>query len=176
VNPYSGYYAFASFRMFPEALGSTTNATQLWLEYRNYFTLDKKRPRNLLAFWAYGWFVTSGTSPYLFLPATGWDMFARSARPYTQGRFRGEDLIYSELEWRFPLQKNKEKLGGVVFLNASTASSRLDDVPVFDYVKLGYGAGLRYMLDEKKRVNIGLDYGFGFNGAQAIFLNLNEYF
>jgi hypothetical protein len=176
VNPYSGSYAFASWRLMPEFLGSTSNATQLWLEYRNYFNLSKKRPRNLLAFWAYGWFVTSGTSSYMFLPAVGWDMFARSARPYTQGRFRGQDLLYSELEWRFPLQRTSDRWGGVVFLNATTASSRLDQVPLFDYVKLGYGAGLRFMIDKKKRVNLGLDYGRGFNGASGFFLNLNEYF
>jgi len=176
VNPYSGSYAFASFRALPEFLGSTSGASQLWLEYRNYFTLDKNRPRNLLAVWAYGWFVTSGTSPYMMLPAVGWDMFARSGRPYTQGRFRGEDLIYTELEWRFPLQKNSDRWGGVAFLNATTASSRLDDVPLFDYTKLGYGAGLRFMIDKEKRVNLGLDFGFGFNGASGIFLNLNEYF
>ena len=91
-------------------------------------------------------------------------------------KMNGADLMYTELEWRFPLQKESDKLGGVVFLNMTTASSRQDNVGLYNYVKLGYGAGLRYMLDTKKRVNLGLDYGFGFNGAQSIFLNLNEYF
>jgi outer membrane protein assembly factor BamA len=176
INPYTGQFAFLSFRMLPEFLGSTSGASQLWLEYRNYFNLNKNRPRNLLAVWTYGWFQTSGNTPYLYLPAVGWDMFARSGRPYTQGRFRGEDVIYGEAEWRFPLQKTKDKWGAVIFVNSTTASNRNEDIGVFNYLQFGYGAGLRFMLNEKNRANLGLDYGFGAHGAQGIFLNLNEYF
>jgi len=176
VNPYTGQLAAISLRAFPEFLGSTTSASQLWAEYRTYVNLKKSRPRNVLAFWTYGWFVTSGTSPYLALPAIGWDMFARSGRPYTQGRIRGEDLVYGETEWRFPLQKTKNKWGGVLFVNATTASSRTENINLFNNVVLGYGGGLRFAINEKKRVNLGLDYGFGANGAQGLFINLNEYF
>ncbi len=176
VNPYEGQLAAISYRMFPEFLGSTTGASQLWAEYRTYVNLVESRPRNVLAFWAYGWFVTSGTSPYLALPAIGWDMFSRSGRPYTQGRIRGEDLVYAETEWRFPLQKEKDKWGAVLFVNTSAASSRTEDIKLFDNFVFGYGGGLRFMINEKKRVNLGLDYGFGANGAQGLFLNLNEYF
>jgi outer membrane protein assembly factor BamA len=176
ANPYNGRLAMASFRINPNFLGSTESSTQLWLEYRDYFNLDKDRPRNLLAFWAFGWFATSGKVPYMFLPAVGWDMFGRSSRPHTMGRFRGEDLVYSELEWRFPLQRTKDRFGGVVFVNATTASSRTESVNLFNYFGVGYGVGLRYMISPKNRVNISLDYGRGVNGASAIFLNLNEMF
>jgi outer membrane protein assembly factor BamA len=176
INPYEGQFAFLSFRALPEFLGSTANTTQLWLEYRNYFTLDKNRPRNLLAVWTYGWFVTSGTTGYMWLPAVGWDMFARSGRPYTQGRFRGEDVVYGEAEWRFPLQKTKDRWGAVLFINSTTASNRTANIGLFNYLQLGYGGGLRFMLKPDNRVNLGLDYGFGAHGAQGIFLNLNEYF
>ncbi len=66
----------------------------------------------MIGFWTYGWFVTSGDVPYMDLPAVGWDQFGRSGRAYTQGRFRGEDMWYGEAEYRFPLQKTKETLGG----------------------------------------------------------------
>jgi outer membrane protein assembly factor BamA len=176
VNPYVGQLAAISLRAFPEFLGSTENASQLWAEYRKYVNLDKNRSRNVLAFWTYGWFVTGGTSPYMALPAIGWDMFARSGRPFTQGRIRGEDLVYGEAEWRFPLQKTKEKWGAVLFINTSTASSRTENINLFQNMVFGYGGGLRFMINEKKRVNLGLDYGFGAHGAQGLFVNLNEYF
>jgi hypothetical protein len=64
---------------------------------------------------------------------------------------------------------------GVVFCNTSTASSRTEDITLFDNMILGYGPGLRFAISEKKRVNLGLDYGFGANGAQGLFVNLNEY-
>jgi outer membrane protein assembly factor BamA len=176
ANPYKGRLASASFKINPSFLGSTASSSQLWLEYRDYIHLNKSRPRNLIAFWTYGWFVTGGKVPYIFLPAVGWDMFSRSGRPYTQGRFRGEDLSYTEAEWRFPLQKTKNKIGGVVFVNMSSASSRTENIGLFSSAQFGYGAGFRYMLSEKNRVNLGIDYGKGRNGASGIFLNLNEYF
>ncbi len=176
ANPYAGRLVSMAFRVQPEFLGSTASSTHLWLEYRDYVHLSKTRPRNLLAFWAYGSFVTSGHVPYMLLPATGWDFYSRSARPYTQGRFRGEELAYTEVEWRFPLQREKEKLGGALFLNMTSASSRTNNISLFSYMQLGYGAGFRYMISEKSRVNIGADYGRGVNGASGFFLNLNEYF
>jgi outer membrane protein assembly factor BamA len=176
ANPYKGKYLYASWRSFAEFLGSTSNSGTLWLEYRDYFSLSKNRPRNILALWTYAWSVTHGEVSYMFLPAVGWDMFSRSGRAYTQGRFRGEDLVYTELEWRFPLQKNKERFGSVLFANTSTASSRGEDINLFSHFQLGYGLGLRYMVLPKRRINIALDYGFGVRGASGIFLNVNEMF
>jgi outer membrane protein assembly factor BamA len=176
ANPYHGRFVSTSYRISPEFLGSTASSGQLWVEYRDYFNVSKSRPRNLIAVWAYGWFVTSGKVPYMFLPATGWDMYGRSGRPYTQGRFRGEDLVYTEAEWRFPLQKKKNKLGGVIFVNITTASSRTENVKLFSYAQPGIGTGLRYTLSEKNRINIGIDYGWGVHQASGLFLNLNEAF
>lgn len=176
ANPYSGRLASIAFRANPSFLGSTASAGHLWVEYRDYIHLNKSRPRNLIALWTFGWFVAGGNVPYMFLPALGWDMYSRSGRPYTQGRFRGEDLSYTEAEWRFPLQKTKNKIGGVVFVNMTSASSRTQNISIFSSAQFGYGAGFRYMLSEKNRVNLGIDYGRGRNGASGIFLNLNEYF
>lgn len=137
---------------------------------------NKARPRHMIGFWTYGWFVTSGDVPYLDLPAVGWDQFGRSGRAYTQGRFRGEDLWYGETEYRFPLQKENETFGGVVFINATSASSRLNDIDLFQYVDLAYGAGLRIMINKKSRTNLNLDFAWGKYGAQGFYLGLNEVF
>ena len=176
VNPYSGCYAYANIRVNPEFLGSDQSSSLLWLEYRNYFNLDKERPRHLIGFWTYGWFVTSGDVPYMDLPAVGWDQFGRSGRAYTQGRFRGEDLVYGEVEYRFPLQKNKDKLGGVVFLNGTSAGSRTSDIDLMQYLDLGYGLGLRVMLNKKSRANLNIDFAWGKYGAKGFYLGLNEVF
>lgn len=176
ANPYTGRYAFVNFRLSPQFLGSSKTGGLLWAESRNYLSLSKARPRHLIAFWTYGHFVTGGKVPYMFLPATGWDMFSRSGRPYTQGRFRGEDLIYNEVEYRFPLLKNNDLLGGVLFVNAVTASSRTADIDLFRYFNFGYGAGLRVMINKVSRINLALDYAFGKQGAQGFFLGMNEAF
>ncbi|WP_319500382.1 BamA/TamA family outer membrane protein [uncultured Draconibacterium sp.] len=176
VNPYSGRYVFANIRINPKFLGSTKSSSLLWLEYRDYLHLDKDRPRHLIGFWTYGSFVTSGKVPYLDLPAVGWDQFGRSGRAYTQGRFRGEDLIYGEVEYRFPLQKTKETFGGVIFVNSTTASNRNADINLFKYLDYGYGAGLRVMINKKSRANLSIDYAFGKYGAQGFYFGINEVF
>lgn len=176
VNPYKGNYALATLKANPDWLGSTKNSSSLWLEYRNYFNINKQRPRNLIGFWAYGNFQLSGHLPYLDLPALGWDQFGRSGRGYPQGRFRGENLVYSETEWRFPLQKNKEKIGGVLYLNAASATNTNANIDLLKHINTGYGIGVRYLLNEKSRTNLCLDYAFGNYGAHGLYLSVNEAF
>lgn len=176
VNPYSGRYAFASVRMNPTWLGSDKSSSLLWMEYRDYFNLSQKRKRHLIGVWAYGNFVVGGDVPYMDLPAVGWDQFGRSGRAYPQGRFRGENIVYGEVEYRVPLQANKETFGAVLFLNTTTTSNSDTDVQVFDYFKLGYGLGLRVMVDKNARTNLSVDYGFGADGAKGFYLNVNETF
>lgn len=176
INPYSGRYAFLNFRLNPEFLGSTKSSSMLWYEYRDYLQLSESRPRHMIGFWTYGWFVTSGNVPYLDLPAVGWDQFGRSGRAYTQGRFRGEDMLYGEIEYRIPLQKTKETFGAVVFVNTTTASNRLGGIDLFDYLDFGYGAGLRVMINKSSRTNLALDIAFGEHGASGFYLGINEVF
>jgi hypothetical protein len=176
VNPYKGRYLFANIRLNSTFLGSSQSSSMLWLEYRDYIHLSKNRPRHLIGLWNYGWFVTGGTVPYLDLPAIGWDQFGRSGRAYTQGRFRGQNLIYNEIEYRVPLQKNKDTFGAVFFVNGTTASNKDGGINLFKYYDIGYGAGLRIMILKKSRVNLNLDYAFGKYGAQGFYLGLNEVF
>ncbi|MEX0274832.1 MAG: BamA/TamA family outer membrane protein [Flavobacteriaceae bacterium] len=176
INPYSGRYAFVSLRFNPEWLGSATSSSTLWAEYRDYFTMDKNRPRNLLGLWMYGNFEVGGSWPYMSLPALGWDQFGRSGRAYPQGRFRGQSLMYSELEWRFPLQKNSDKWGGVLFANMNTATNTDANIDMFDHINTGIGAGIRFMINEKSRQNICLDYAWGNYGAHGFYLSVNEVF
>lgn len=191
VFPTDGRYAFLSLHMNPEFLGSTKNSTMLWLEYRDYFNLSQKRPRHLIAVWFFGHFVTSGDVPYMDLPASGWDQFGKSARAYTQGRFRGKELLYVETEYRFPIpiiKKYPDLLGGVAFINATTASnhekyhdpnSNTDlsaDIDLFEYVDPGFGIGLRVMVVKKSKACITLDYAWGKYGAQGFWFGMNETF
>ncbi len=176
VSPYKGNYALVTFKVNPKFLGSGKNSTSLWTEYRHYFNLNKERKRNVLGIWMYGNFQTSGELPYLDLPALGWDQFGRSGRAYPQGRFRGQGVMYSELEWRFPLQKDKDKWGAVIFGNLTTASNKDANIALFKYLNTGYGAGVRFTLNEKSRTNLCLDYAFGNYGAHGFYLSVNEVF
>lgn len=176
VSPYKGMYGLVTLKVNPKWLGSSKSSSTLWTEYRTYFNLKKERPRNLLAVWAYGNFLLGGDLPYMDLPALGWDQFGRSGRAYPQGRFRGQSIVYTEAEWRFPLQREKERWGGVLFLNGTSATNKDADINMFENINTGYGLGVRFMLNEKSRTNICLDYGFGNNGAHGFYLSVNEVF
>ena len=180
ANPYKGRYALVSYRYNPTFLGSDKSSSSLWVEYRDYLKLSKKpQPSHMLALWAYGNFQTSGQLPYLDLPALGWDQFGRSGRAYTQGRFRGESVVYSEAEYRVHItgiKSNPDFLGAVAFINFTTADSPDTGIELFEYMNLGYGVGLRFMMNKTSRTNITLDYAWGEYGAHGLFLNVNETF
>lgn len=169
INPYRGYYINLNYRYNPAFLGSDQNSSALWIEFRTYAPLSKQVQRHLIAFWLFGNFQVSGNQPYLSLMALGEDQRARSGRGYIAGRFRGEDMIYGEVEYRFPISQCSKILGGVLFLNAATTSNRTRDVALFDYIRPGVGAGLRIMLNKNFRTNINLDFGFGKNSKGFYF-------
>jgi len=159
VNAYKGMYANANVRMNLEALGSTQNSTLVLAEYRSYLPLSQGPFPHVLAFWLYGNFVAGGNVPYLLLPAIGYDQRQKTGRGYTFGRFRGEDMVYGETEYRFPISKQTGILGGVLFLNCTTTSDRNGHINLFDYLQPAYGGGLRIMMDKKTRTRLEVDAG-----------------
>lgn len=174
INPYKGYYANINYRINQTWLGSDQNSTSLWLEFRTYVGLSKKKARHLIAFWVFGDFQITGVRPYLTLMALAEDQKARSGRGYVGGRFRGDDYVSGEVEYRFPISQCSEILGGVFFINATTASNRLTNVNLFEYVKPAIGLGLRVMINKTTRLNLNLDFaigvdskGFYFSGTET---------
>jgi outer membrane protein assembly factor BamA len=161
INAYEGSFVNINYRYNPTFLGSDQNSSSLWMEYRTFHSLSVKTPRHLIGFWFFGNFLVSGNQPYLTLMALGEDQRARSGRGYVAGRFRGEDLIYGEAEYRFPISPRSRIIGGVLFVNFTTASNRSRDIGLFEYIRPGVGFGFRFMLNKNFRTNINLDFGFG---------------
>ena len=147
--------------------------SSMW-NFRTYAALTKSRTRRL-AFWTYGDFVTGGTGTYLSLPSTGGDTQGRSGRGYADGQIRGERLLYGEVEYRTALALNGF-IGGVVFANATTVSSRETGERLFDHVAPAAGLGLRFLLQKRSRTNLCLDYAWGRQGARGFYLGLGEAF
>ncbi len=174
VDTYKGYYANISYTVNTTALGSTANSSLLQAEYRVFYPLDHQR-KNILAFWLYGNFLTGGKLPYLALPALGYDQRQRSGRGYTYGRFRGEDIIYGETEYRFNISPHSGILGGVLFFNATSVDDKDHDVQLMDAVNVAYGTGLRIMLDKKSRTRLEIDAGKAQSGI-AFYFGVQETF
>jgi len=175
INSYKGIYAMLSWRGGLRALGNKYNTNLLSVEWRSFHPLSQANPRHLLAFWLMGNFSKAGEFPYMILPATAYDQRGRSARGYTQGRFRGNNMVYGEAEYRFPLSKPGGVLGGVLFVNATTADNQIQNLNLFGSIKPGYGLGLRIMADKRSRTNLCVDYGFG-NRSSGFYLAASETF
>jgi outer membrane protein assembly factor BamA len=175
VNPYKGIFASLNFRLNPELLGSKYNANLISVEWRSYHGLSKVNPRHLVGFWLMGNFSKYGKIPYLILPALGYDQRGRSGRGYTQGRFRGPNMVYAESEYRFPLGPCGGMFGGVLFANVTTTTNPNIGEKLFENFAPGYGFGLRMMVDKHSRTNLQVDFGFGKKSA-GIFFGASETF
>lgn len=173
INPYRGTYLNLGYRMNEGFLGSTKNSTQLLVEARRYQLVGKKT--NRIAFWFIGNFRLNGSIPYLALPSIGWDTYNRSGRGYLQGRFRGENLVYFESEFRYRIG-DSGLLGGVFFVNAITTDNQLTGQYLFDDFAFGYGTGLRIKMNKETRTNICIDLGLGQNGSSGIYFGIQEAF
>lgn len=173
-SAYKGIYTDVVLRANQTWMGSSQNALQLLTDYRQYFQLSQYRPNHVLAFWYYGSYNLNGNLPYLDLPGTGKDPYSRSGRGYTNGYFKGNSYVYTELEYRFPILRN-QFLSGVVFGNLQTVDDQMG-TKLFQYWQPAGGAGLRVLFNKMTRTNLCIDYAFGKFGQRGLFLGLNEAF
>lgn len=174
VNTNRGWFANINYRFNPVLFNNQRYSNVLYTEYRNFIPMSQKNDRYILGIWAYGQFVTRGKVPYLNLPAIGWDQRSRSGEGYTQGLFRGTNLIYLSTELRFPITCN-QMLSGTVFTNFVTASNPETNTKLFQYIQPAIGVGLRILIDKATRTNLIVDYAWG-NRSKAFYLNAGETF
>ncbi len=171
---YNGIYADAGVRVNQTWMGSSKNAVQITTDFRKYWSLSNRNPEHVIAFWNWGSYLLSGAMPYLELAGTGRDTYFRSGRGYTVTYFKGPQYFYSELEYRFPITRNKF-LSGVAFGNIQTANDEMG-TKLFEQWQPGGGAGLRILFNKATRTNLCLDYAFGKYGSKGFFLGLTEAF
>ena len=164
INPYNGFYAISTYRNNLEFMGSNSNWESLIIDVRKYFNFPAWHPATSWPFGAMTGLSSSGKPPYLDLPSTNWDTYSSTGRGYIQGRFRGDEMVDFESEYRFPVTANGF-LGAVVFVNAESFSG-LNSHRLQSF-QPGWGAGLRVKLNKTSRTNLDIDYGFGNKAPMA---------
>lgn len=171
---YKGIYSDIGIRMNQEWMGSSKNAIQLTTDFRKYISLSEENPEHVLALWNYGSYRIAGRLPYLDLPGTAKDSYARSGRGYTLGFFKGLSYFYNEAEYRFPILRNKF-ISGATFFNIQSTNNDMDS-KLFQSWRAAGGAGLRILFNKATRTNLCIDYAFGGYHQRGLFLGLNETF
>jgi hypothetical protein len=172
IYPLRGIYTNIVYRPNFTFMGSDQNWQSLLMDFRKYFKLPGYKS-SVFALWSYAWLTLNGNPPYLDLPSTGWDTYSNIGRGYIQSRFRGNNLIYAEAEFRFVFTENG-LLGGVFFANAQTVSEWPSNR--FETILPGVGTGLRIKINKHSNTNFAIDYGWGVGGSNGIFVNLGEVF
>ncbi len=174
INTNNGLYLNLNYRYNPKLFKGQQKSSSLLLESRYFIPISKRNKQHVIGFWAYNQFVTSGHLPYLNLPAIGWDQNSRSGKGYIQGLFRGNNLMFFESEYRFPITKN-QMISGTVFANATTASDANKNLRLFESIQPAVGIGLRFLLDKNTLTNFVVNYGLG-RDSQTFYFNDGEGF
>lgn len=172
INPSKGWFGNIQFRTSFESLGSSYDWQSMIIDVRKYFRFPAGS-ENVLAFWTYEWLVLGGKAPYLDLPSTSWDPNSATGRGYIQGRYRGAQMVYGEVEYRYRITSDG-LLNGVAFFNAQSLSAQQHTR--LQTVQPGFGPGLRIKLNKVSKTNIAIDYGFGSQGSKGLFIDVGEVF
>lgn len=172
INAFNGFYANVVFHPSFTWLGSDGNNTMMQIDLRKYISLNHSH-RNILALWSFNWLTMGEKTPYLLLPSTGWDDMFNTGRGYIQGRYRGNDMTYLEVEDRITVSRNG-LFGIVVFANAESFKRNL--ASKYNTIIPAAGAGIRLKLNKHSGANICVDYGVGLDGSKGFAVNLGEVF
>jgi outer membrane protein assembly factor BamA len=157
---YPGHGGFLEFQaiMFDEMLGGDFNFQRYLLNYRQYSTLVHN---HILALQLYGDF-TSGVVPFYELPALGGQ---NTMRGYFLGRYRDKQYVMAQAEYRTIVWW---RLGMVGFFGLGDVAPQLSALRL-DELKYSVGAGVRFVLDAKEKLNVRMDIGFGKDTAGLYF-------
>ncbi len=190
-NPTHGSVVQLNAATYKKFLGSTINYDIVTLEIDKYLAFKNRQVLALRIVNEYRNPEAGYVIPFRGLSYNGG---ITSLRGYFAGTLRSNNLLAFETEYRLPffnyvdgnesLLKFWKRMGVVAFLSGVKTSDNLASLYNTDskWFFAG-GAGIRYMLDTKQRVNICFDYAIGFtklagdaNNNTGLYIGLSEAF
>ncbi|MFK7806363.1 MAG: BamA/TamA family outer membrane protein [Saprospiraceae bacterium] len=162
--PTKGRYAELVLLSNSKTLGSDFNFQKYSLDVSTYFSNKRK---HVFALNLYGEF-TFGDVPFYQMALFGG---TRRMRGYIEGRYRDKQLLILQGEYRIPLFW---RFGGVLFGGAGRVANNVNDLS-FQDLHYNAGAGIRFTLDAKEKLNLRFDVGVGEDGP-GYYLTFGEAF
>jgi hypothetical protein len=164
VNAYSGELFEVSSYFNTHYLGSTFDFTNINVTFNKYFEIKKDHviATNTVINMNYG------VVPFLDMAKVGGDDILRG---YAKNRYRDHHFAGTQVEYRFPLFW---RLGMVTFAGIGDVFRTTKDLTL-NNLKYTYGAGLRFRVNTKERLNVRFDYGFG-RKHNSFYITLTEAF
>ncbi|MFT4664439.1 MAG: outer membrane protein assembly factor BamA [Polaribacter sp.] len=162
--PSKGSYAELVLFNNAKTLGSDFSFAKYTLDASAYFSNKWKQT---LALNVYSEF-TFGEVPFNQMALLGG---TKRMRGYIEGRFRDKQMLILQGEYRIPLFW---RMGAVVFAGMGRVGDKVEDLSLDD-LHFNYGGGIRFMLDEKEKLNLRLDVGVGEDNV-GFYLTFGEAF
>lgn len=150
--PSKGFYAKIQYDVAPNFFGAPNyNGSLIDIDLRNFYKLHKNL--NLGLNITYEGVSSQKSIPFYMLRELGNDQFMRG---YYSGRFRDDNLITSQAEFRF---RPVPRFGMVAFVGAGKvyANGAFNE----SSFKPDYGLGARFFFDLEKGLAVRLDYAMG---------------
>jgi len=163
--PTAGSFHQVSAAVFGRALGSDFAFRRFSLDLRRYFRFSASR---VLALQSQLLFQT-GQPPFWRMGMLGGE---DGLRGYYLGRYRDNNLIYVQAEYRWVPVFWRIGLAG--FAGFGEVTDRLTAFRLGG-LKYSYGLGLRFVFSPEQRLNLRLDYALG-NGSSAFYFTAAEAF
>jgi hypothetical protein len=135
------------------------------LDVRSYTSFSKN---HVLAGQAY-FYNSNGDVPFYSMPQLGGQY---KMRGYYEGRYVDNSYFTIQLEYR---QYFWWRFGYVVFGSAGTVAPSPEKFQAKE-MKFSYGAGLRFLFNEKEMVNLRMDLGITREGDTGIYFGIEEAF
>jgi len=161
--PTSGYFIDAGIFTSVNWLGSSFDYSNFYLDFRKYQLI---KGQHILALNLYMGLKSSGT-PLFDLSYIG----SNRTRGFNDRRFLGLSELSLTAEYRFPIYK---RFGGVLFGASGTVAGDFDSLWSNKYVH-SFGAGIRFVINQKDGIRVRLDYGFSPEGGN-LYLTVREAF
>lgn len=162
--PSDGEFYKASLMINSKIFGSQLEFSKLTIDLRNYYPIIGRHLFSLQIYGDFAW----GKVPFQYLPAVGGNDILRG---YYKGRYRDNNLIAAQIEYRFPIYR---WLKGSMFGSAGDVSNEIDDMRLKE-VRVSYGFGLRARVNPAN-VHLRFDVGFTPDNKPAFYFTANEAF
>lgn len=163
--PDKGSFLELTAKYYAPVFGSDFTYANIIQDARQYIPVKK----NVLALQLYNFMNLGKEIPLRSLGLIGGD---NAMRGFYSGRFRDKQMIMLQAEWRMPVYK---RWGAAFFGSTGDVAEKAMDYN-FSNLKFAYGAGIRFALNQKERLNLRLDYGFNSKGGSGFYLQLAEAF
>jgi outer membrane protein assembly factor BamA len=164
INSMHGTYIEVSSLYLNKIEGSQYNFYNYTIDARKFFPIGKGQVLAIQGLLNHN----VGDVPWRQMAAMGGFSLMRG---YYLGRLRDKNYAAFQAEYRLHLWKF---LGMAAFASTGEVAPRLGDL-TFGELKFAGGAGLRFQVDKKERVNIRFDVGFGSN-QPGYYLTIGEAF